>query len=61
MRLICRKLTPPAAQAELFAPQPEAAPENRLAETMDKIKKKFGKDAILPALALAEEPGMQRP
>lgn len=57
MRLICRKLAPPAVQAQLFTRQPDPSASNLLAGTMDKIKKKFGKNAILPALALAENTG----
>ncbi|MCP3875136.1 MAG: hypothetical protein GY699_18530 [Desulfobacteraceae bacterium] len=52
MRLICEKLSPKAVQTELFAQKTKEAKQAGIIQTMDNIRKKFGKNAIQPALTL---------
>jgi DNA polymerase-4 len=55
MRLICEKLSPKAIQNELFVPRTKENHQTGLIDTMDKIRKKFGKKAVTAALTLVGE------
>lgn len=53
MRLVCDKILPPAVQSCLFSQPGRETRQNALVETMDRIKNKFGRHAVQPALALS--------
>jgi DNA polymerase-4 len=52
MRLVCEKLCRFEIQTQLFSPRTKDARQSDLIQTMDKIRKKFGKGAIKPALTM---------
>ncbi len=60
MRLICEKLSPTVIQTDLFTPKTKENHQAGLIRTMDKIRKKFGKNAIKAALTLAGETTARR-
>lgn len=55
MRLICEKLAPRAAQQMLFVQKNKTDKQAGLVATMDRIREKFGKNAIAPALTLTPD------
>ncbi len=55
MRLICEKLVPKAVQHLLFPHSTKETRQADLVTVMDKIREKFGKTAIAPALTLAQD------
>ncbi len=57
MRLICEKMSPRAFQTQLFVSKTKETRQTNLVNTMDKIRKKFGKNAIKPALTLVADQG----
>ena len=52
MRLLCDKAGPAWIQAQLFDAQSENKHQKALIKTVDQIRDRFGKHAVLPALAL---------
>ncbi len=63
MELICEKAISPALQGDLFGELPgkkQLERQARLAQTLDKIRDKFGPGAVRPGLALAGDDGTPR-
>ncbi len=54
MRMVCEKLCCPEMQTQLFSPKTKDVKQSDLIFTMDKIRKKFGKRSINPALTLVK-------
>lgn len=55
MRLICEKLVPHAVQQVLFTDKTKITRQADLVTAMDRIRSKFGKRAIAPALTLTPD------
>jgi DNA polymerase-4 len=53
MRLICETLCPPMVQANLFAPETRETKQAALIRAVDRIRNRFGKQAIQAGLTLA--------
>lgn len=54
MCLVCDKLAPRMVQSRLFETDNRQVKETSLAQTIDRIREKFGKTAVMPALTLAK-------
>ncbi|THB77954.1 MAG: hypothetical protein D3926_14590 [Desulfobacteraceae bacterium] len=52
MRLICTRTTPCQTQMSLFPADPKPARQQGLIAAMDRIRDRFGDNAVMPALAL---------
>ncbi|WP_300457143.1 hypothetical protein [Desulfobacula sp.] len=59
MRLICKKISSPQVQADLFASRTKETKQADLIRSMDRIREKFGRQSIRTGLTLTNTPPYQ--